>query len=328
MLGYFGPEGTFTHQALLSVSEDEATPFSTVAAALDAVRAEEIDAAMVPIENSVEGSVSATIDNLGSLDAPRLQIMQEVLVEVTFDLCARPGTTLDQVHRIITHPHAAAQVRDWLSLHLPEAEVIERGSTAAAAQAVSDPDSGFDAAVCAPIAGRLYGLVPLATDIADNDAAVTRFVLVGRPGRPALATGADKTTLVAYMRHDEPGALLSILQQFAVRGVNLCRIESRPTKTTLGNYCFNMDAEGHLDDFRVAAALMGLKRVCKDVIFLGSYARADQQLPNVPVGAKDSDYRAAGAWLEGLGGNMIINAPGSTSASNSDPDPTRSPSNS
>ena len=317
MLGYFGPEGTFTHQALLSFSEEAATPFTTVTAALDAVRAGEIEAAVVPVENSVEGSVSATVDALGDPELPRLQIVREVLVDITFELCARPGTDLADVKRIITHPHAAAQVRDWLSIHLPHAEVVEKGSTAGAARTVSDPDSGFDAAICAPIAGRLYGLEPLASDIGDVDAAVTRFILVARPGRPPLATGADKTTLVAYMRADEPGALLGILQQFAVRGVNLCRIESRPTKTTLGNYCFNMDAEGHIDDARMAEALMGLKRICKDVIFLGSYARADQKMPTIRQGASDRDYTEAGTWLKGLGGAMIVSAPGSTRASNS-----------
>ncbi|MFT8394770.1 prephenate dehydratase [Propionibacterium sp.] len=328
MLGYFGPEGTFTHQALLTVSDAPARPFLTVAAALDAVRDREVEASMVPIENSVEGGVSASLDNLGDPERSPLRIIQEALVDVRFDLCVRPGTALDQVNKVITHPHAAAQVREWLAVHLPDAHIVERGSTAAAAKTVSDPDSGYDAAVCASIAGELYGLVSLEHDIADNDSAVTRFVLAARPGWMPARTGADKTTLVAYMRHDEPGALLAILQQFAVRGVNLCRIESRPTRTTLGSYCFSIDAEGHLEDDRIAETLMGLKRICKDVVFLGSYPRADRQRPTLRYGGKNADYRSAAEWLSGLGGNMTSNAPGSTSASKKRPSPTVSPSNS
>lgn len=314
MLGYFGPQGTFTHQALLSYSEDDAIPFRTVAQALDAVRAGEVEAAMVPIENSVEGGVSATLDNLADPDAAPLQIIHEVLVNVRFNLCVRPGTRIDQVRRIITHPHAAAQVRDWLAENLPDAEVIERGSTAGAAKAVADPASGLDAAVCAPVAGQMYGLEAVATDIADNGAAVTRFILVARPGRAPAPTGADKTTLVAYIQQDEPGALLAILQQLAVRGVNLCRIESRPTKTVLGNYCFSMDAEGHMADARMAEALMGLKRVCKRVVFLGSYPRADKVRPVLRAGTANTDYAAASEWFAGLEATMIDTAAGSTSA--------------
>ncbi|WP_316668898.1 prephenate dehydratase [uncultured Propionibacterium sp.] len=315
MLGYFGPEGTFTHQALLSYSRDDAVPFRTVAQALDAVRAGRVEAVMVPIENSVEGGVSATLDNLADPGARPLRIIHEVLVNVRFNLCARAGTRLDQIRRVITHPHAAAQVRDWLAENLPGAEVVERGSTAGAARAVSDPGSGFDAAVCAAVAGDMYGLEPVATDIADNDAAITRFVLVARSGPAPEPTGADKTTLVVYIARDEPGALLTILQQFAVRGVNLCRIESRPTKTALGNYCFSIDAEGHAADARMAEALMGLKRICKDVVFLGSYARADKVRPVLRAGAGNADYASASRWFAGLEATMIDTAPGSTSAS-------------
>ncbi len=295
MRGYFGPEGTFTHQALLTLGDEPAQPYPTVARALDAVRAGEVEASLVPIENSIEGGVSATLDYLGLPNSP-LQIIHEVVIPVSFDLCVRPGTTLGQVQRVISHPHAIAQVRGWLDANLPDAVVVERGSTAGAAQTVADPESGFEAAVCAPIAGQMYGLVSAATGISDNDQAATRFVLVSRPGPSPERTGHDKTTLVAYMRKDHPGALLEILQQLAVRGVNLCRIESRPTKTTLGEYCFSMDAEGHISDARMAEALMGLRRICKDVVFLGSYARADGKEPKVPYGGTDADYRNALDW--------------------------------
>lgn len=302
MHGYFGPEGTFTHQALLTLAGEQgfdasdAKPFSTVAKALDAVRLGEVNASLVPIENSVEGGVSATLDNLASPLRP-LQIVAEVVIPVAFDLCVRPGTEWSQIRTVISHPHAIAQTRGWLATHLPSAQIIERGSTAGAAQTVADAASGMDAAVCARIAGRMYGLESAARNISDNEAALTRFVLVTRPGHLPERTGHDKTSLVAYIHQDRPGALLDILQQFAVRGVNLCRIESRPAKTTLGEYCFSMDAEGHILDERLSAALQGLKRTCRDVVFLGSYARADREPADVPFGGSDEDYRQAREWI-------------------------------
>ena len=333
MLGYFGPAGTFTHQAILTLRDDprwgafvdDARPYGSVPAALAAVRDGEAEAVMVPIENSVEGGVTATLDNLGDPDAAPLQIMAETLVDVTFDLAVRPGTALADIRQVITHPHAAAQTRAWLEATLPQAAVIERGSTAGAAEAVADPESGFDAAICAPVATALYGLTAAAHDIGDTEAAVTRFVLVARRGPSPAPTGHDKTTFVAYMPEDgrptppedgrptppedgagpvttanHSGALLEILQQLAVRGVNLCRIESRPTKTTLGSYCFSIDAEGHIADARLAEALMGLKRHSHNVVFLGSYARADGQVTRVPPDATDEAYQSADAWLDGI----------------------------
>ncbi len=311
MIGYFGPEGTFTHQALIALGRTDkyqggfdgtkGVPFATVAQALDAVRSGEVEASLVPIENSVEGGVSATLDYLASPEAGRLQIMAEIVISVEFELAVRPGTQLSDIKRLITHPHAAAQCRGWLNEHLPDVQIVEQGSTAGAAAEVSKPDSTFDAAVCAAVARDLYGLESAASNISDNEAAETRFVLVARPTAAPARTGADKTTLVAFMRQDHPGALLDILQQFAGRGVNLCRIESRPTKTTLGSYCFSIDAEGHIADARLAEAMQGLHRVCKDVIYLGSYARADGQPPMVLTGQTDADYDSAERWFETLG---------------------------
>ena len=126
------------------------------------------------------------------------------------------------------------------------------------------------------------------------------FVLVSQPAPPPQPTGADKTTLVAFMHADRPGALLEILEQFSGRGVNLCRIESRPTKTGLGNYCFSIDAEGHLRDPRLAEALAGLHRICEDVIFLGSYPRADGVRPTIAWGFTDDDFRSAKEWYATL----------------------------
>jgi prephenate dehydratase len=300
--GYFGPVGTFTHQALLTLPAlpDEPASYATVGLALQAVRDGDVAAALVPIENSVEGGVSATLDNL-TYGEP-LRITREVLLPVQFTLFARNGTQIQDVRRVLTHPHAAAQCRDWLANNLPQAVITEGGSTAAAAAEVADPDSRFDAAICAQVAGELHGLTSLATGIADNPDAVTRFVLVSRPVPVGPATGADKTTMVLFMRDDHPGALLEILEQFASRGVNLCRIESRPTKKSLGDYCFSVDAEGHVDDARMAEAMMGLHRVCRDVVFLGSYPRADLTESIIRRGTSNEEYAAAETWLQKLRG--------------------------
>ena len=298
MLGYFGPAGTFTQQALQTYWEGEAMPFSSVAEALDAVRDRHVEAAVVPIENSVEGGVSATLDKLLG-DVP-LMIRREIVIPVEFGLYVRPGTTMDDVREVLTHGHAAAQCRDWLSLMLPDATVTEAGSTAGAAREVANAGSRHDGAIAARIAGELYGLEELAYAIEDNPGAETRFVEVGLPTRVPEQTGMDKTTLMAYIHDDHAGALLSILEQFAVRGVNLTRIESRPTKTTLGSYCFAIDVEGHVRDRRVAEALMGLHRVCRDVVFLGSYERADLKAPYIGRGYSDPDFDAAQQWLKDI----------------------------
>lgn len=283
---------------MLSITDADGVAFSSVGEALDAVRQGQVTGAVVPIENSVEGGVSATLDKL--VDGDPLMITGEVVIPVEFGLYVRPGTSLGDVASVLTHGHAAAQCRDWLATMIPSAQVTEAGSTAGAAKEVSDPASRYDAAICARVAGQLYELEELAYSIEDNPGAVTRFVVASRPGRLPERTGADKTTLVAYLHQDHPGALLEILQQFAVRGVNLCRIESRPTKTLLGSYCFAIDAEGHLADRRLAETLLGLHRICRDVIFLGSYPRADAQPPDVRRGFDDESFEEAQAWLERL----------------------------
>jgi prephenate dehydratase len=271
-----------------------------VTVALDAVRSGEADHAVVPIENSVEGSVPVTLDELAQGEP--LMILHEMTVPVAFSLLVRPGTGLEDVRRVATHPHAAAQTRAWVADRLPQAEVVHCSSTAAAAAALAvgpegPGDAGWDAAIAAPLAAEHYALHVLADGIGDNPEAVTRFVLVSRPGRPAPPSGRDKTSLVAFMREDHPGALLEILEQLTMRGVNLTRIESRPTGHALGDYCFSIDAEGHIADRRVGEALMGLRRVCADVRFLGSYERHDGKPPTIHPGTTDEEFEDAAAWL-------------------------------
>jgi prephenate dehydratase len=298
-IAFLGPFGTFAHACLRTLpvaAGAELIAQDTVTQAIDALRAGAADAAFVPIENSVEGAVPATLDELAGGDA--LVIDQEAYLAVTFDLVARAGTSIEGVKTIATHPHAEAQVRRWLLTNTPDAQVTLVGSTAGGAQAVAAGD--FDAAICPPIAGELYHLDTLAHDIADNRGAVTRFVLLTRPRPPQPPTGNDRTTLVLYLREDHAGALLEILTEFAARGVNLTRIESRPTKERIGQYCFSIDAEGHIGDERVGDALAALHRVCADVRYLGSYPRGDGQQGAVPTGRADPDFRRSRAWLDGL----------------------------
>ncbi|MEV4870587.1 prephenate dehydratase [Streptomyces syringium] len=294
---YLGPEGTFTEAALRTLPEAatrELVPMVSVPTALDAVRNGEAAAALVPIENSVEGGVTATLDELAT-GAP-LMIYREVLLQIAFALLVRPGTRLSDIKTVTGHPVAQPQVRNWLAQHLPDALWESSASNADGARLVQE--GRYDAAFAGEFAAATYGLEALYTDIHDAQNAQTRFVLAGRPARPAARTGADRTSFVVWLRDNHPGALLELLQEFASRGVNLMRIESRPTGEGMGQYCFSIDCEGHITDRRVGEALMGLKRTCPKVRFLGSYPQAgvDAGVPPRP-GTSDDDFVAAADWL-------------------------------
>ncbi len=298
--GFLGPEGTFAHaaaQALTVGSRAGArlVPHATVTQAIDALRSGEVAGAVVPLENSVEGAVPATLDELAGGGSP-LVIAAETHLPVVFDLLVRPGTEPAAIGTIATHPHAEAQVRRYLLTALPDARLALVGSTAAGARAVADGQ--YDAAVAPAVAGPLYGLRSLAHDIADNPGAVTRFVLLTGPAAPPPPTGNDRTTVVTYLKEDHAGALLEILTEFGTRGVNLTRIESRPTKGRLGQYCFSIDCEGHIADARVGDALAALHRICADVRYLGSYPRQDGRVGPILSGRADADFDEAACWLD------------------------------
>ncbi|MDQ0775867.1 prephenate dehydratase [Streptomyces aurantiacus] len=296
---YLGPEGTFTEVALRTLPESatrQLVPMVSVPAALDAVRAGEAEAAFVPIENSVEGGITTTIDQL-AVGEP-LMIYREVLLSITFALLVRPGTKLSDIKTVSAHPAAQPQVRNWMRDHLPDVVWESAASNADGARLVQE--GRYDAAFAGEFAAARYGLEALETEIHDAENAQTRFVLVGRPARPAAPTGADKTSVVIWQRDDHPGALLELLQEFAVRGVNLMLLQSRPTGEGIGNYCFAIDAEGHISDRRVAEALTGLKRVCPQVRFLGSYPQADvdpKDMRPPRAGTSDDEFAAASDWL-------------------------------
>jgi prephenate dehydratase len=298
---YLGPEGTFAEAALstaVASSGGARYPQPSVPAALAAVRSGDADAALVPLENSVEGSVPATMDGLA--DGDPLVITREVFLDVSFVLAVRPGADLAGVRSVVSHPHALAQTAGRLAELFPDVVPLPVSSTALAAAAVAAGE--YDAAVCAPIAAERYGLVPLVQDLADNPGAVTRFVVVEPAGALPAPTGNDKTSLVAVVG-DRTGALLELLSEFAVRGISLTRIESRPTRQRLGVYSFSLDCEGHIADARVGEALAALHRVSDDVRFLGSYPRADgRENRPVPPVSGDEAFAEAEAWLAAIRG--------------------------
>jgi prephenate dehydratase len=269
---YLGPAGTFTEAALLKIaaSNDQLIAYANVTAALDAVRKGECSKALVPIENSVEGVVARTLDELASGEP--LVITAETTLPVTFSLMTLENKDPKDIKSIATHPHAESQCRSFIAKNYPNAQVIETASTAAAAKGLSKGD--YDAAIGAAIAAKNYQLKIVAEDIGDNSNAVTRFVVVEKPGKLPAATGKDRTSLAVFIAIDHAGALLEILNEFAKHQVNLSFIQSRPTGSQLGHYHFIIDAEGHIEDKPVAAALAGLKVICEDIRFLGSYPQA------------------------------------------------------
>jgi prephenate dehydratase len=303
---YLGPAGTFTEAALEQVEAArgaEWRPVNNIGEALDHVVGGESIAAMLAIENTVEGGVAAVLDALAS--TPDLRIVGEYLVPVRFALVARPGTALADVRSVAAHPVAYAQCRRWLYANLPAHTQLPAASNVQAAQFLAEHEGDLaQAAVATPTAGERFGLATLAGDIGDNPNAVTRFVLVARAGSmpfPA-STGADKTSIVADLPSDRPGALLELLEQFATRGVNLSLLHSRPIGDELGRYRFVIDLDGHLDDERVADALLGLRRYSPRVLFLGSYPRADRRPVAAEARHDDDVYAEARAWLAGLRG--------------------------
>ena len=298
---YLGPAGTFTEAALAQVPEARGhqwVPVRNVGEALADVVEGRSDAAMIAIENSIDGGVSTTQDALATV--PGLRIIGEYLVPVNFVLVARPGTKLADVSLVAGHPVAYAQCLQWLTRELPAHSHIPAASNVASAVGLLDGTSDADAAIAPPTITEHHDLEVLAENIGDNPNAVTRFVLVGRTVAPTPPTGADKTSLIVELPKDYPGALLELLEQFATRGINLSLLASRPIGDALGRYRFVIDADGHIQDERMADALLGLRRFSPQVIFLGSYPRADRVVVRYPDRYSDEIFVEARDWLRGL----------------------------
>ncbi|WP_234947779.1 prephenate dehydratase [Corynebacterium sp. CNCTC7651] len=298
-IAYLGPAGTFTEEAArrFDLPEPEYVPADSPAAALAAVRAGEADYAVVAIENSVDGAVTSTSD---ALVEPGVQIAGETELEIAFAIMTRPGTSLADVHTLATHPVAYQQVKGWVAEHMPGVEFVSASSNAAAARMVAEGQA--DVAAAPERAADLFGLEVHAHGVADMDTARTRFVLAGPEAQPPARTGRDRTALV-FQTPNEPGTLVAILQEFAYRGVDLSRIESRPTRQEPNTYNFFVELVGHVDDAPVAEALRGVYLRASWVRFLGSWPRwtgaAGSGLGTDDAGAGLAHERiaAADAWV-------------------------------
>ena len=299
-VGYFGPAGTYTEQALFTqrdLADGQLVPFRTVPDVLDAVESGEMDLGFVPIENSIEGTVNFTQDALAF--EYQLLIQREVVLDIVHCLVAPVGTALTDIKVVVSIPVATAQCHQFLRRELPDVELHAAHSTADAARSLGENPVPGVAAIAPRNAAALYGLQVLASGIADNDANQTRFVLVGK-GHVAPPTGHDRTALVVYQRADEPGSLISILQEFAARRINLSNLLSRPTKRGgLGDYCFILYADGHVSDELVADAMRSLHAKHGAVKFLGSYPAAGEHAHSAREHA-DARWREADDWVEAL----------------------------
>jgi prephenate dehydratase len=304
-IGFLGPEGTFTEQALLSqpdLAALELVALPSIPDVLNAVHDGRVDRGFVAVENSIEGAVTVTVDNLAF--ETDLLIQREVVMGVQMNLLAPSGVGLGDVRRVLSIPVATAQCRSYLRRQLPSATTVATASTAEAAQLVSGPEhDGQTAAIAPSVAAKVYGLDVLSTDIEDHPDNATRFVVVARHGIPA-PSGHDKTSVVIFQRTDRPGSLLTILQEFAARSINLTKLESRPTKKGLGHYCFLIDLEGHIADELVADCLRDLKSKVEDVKFLGSYPAAGEHGPARRREA-EAAWRDASAWVERLRSEIL-----------------------
>jgi prephenate dehydratase len=295
-VAYFGPPATFTHEALLTqadLASAELVPLGSITAVLETVANGEVDQGFVPIENAIEGTVSATIDGL--IHDVELCIQREVVMDIHLHLMARPGVELADLTTVSSYPHALAQCQKYLAKALPDAEQRAANSTADAARVLGNSDSTEGAAIAPRLAAERYGLVILAEDVEDHPDNQTRFVLVSRDLVPR-ATGHDKTSIVCFQRADHPGSLHGILGQFSARNINLTKLESRPTKQGLGDYCFVIDLSGHLGDEVVADCLRDLHAGLAGVKFLGSYPAAGEHGEQQRRQA-DAAWQAADDWL-------------------------------
>lgn len=298
---YLGPAGTFTEAALKQVPEaqgQEWVPVTNIGEALNDVVTGFSDAAMIAIENSVDGGVTVAQDALATI--PGLQIVGEYLVPVKFVLVAKPGTRIEDISVVSGHPVAYGQCRAWLDDQVPRHRHMPATSNVQAAADLLSSDKSIDAAIAPPGIEQHHDLEVIAEGIAENPDAVTRFVLVSRTTAVGEPTGADKTSLIVELPNDRAGALLELLEQFATRGVNLTLLASRPIGDRMGRYRFVIDAEGHLRDERVADALLGIKRFSPGVVFLGSYPRADRIEATTRDEHDNEAFRDARDWLRSL----------------------------
>ncbi len=298
-VGYLGPAGTFTESALLTQTDLAAAEhilFRSHSDVLHNTSSGIVDFGFCAIENAIEGTVNVVQDTL-AFDS-ELMIQREVVIPITMNLLVQSGTSLNEVEKVISYPHALAQVRAFLRNNLPDAELEPANSTAHAAQILAESSSSKIAAVGTSLAADRYGLEIAAESIEDHQGNKTRFILIAKDGIPA-PTGHDKTSVVVFQQSDKPGSLLAILQEFAARSINLTKLESRPTREALGNYCFFLDLEGHIADSVMADCLKTLQTKDIRVKFLGSYPAAGEQAEEVRKESNDALDKAQ-SWLDSI----------------------------
>jgi prephenate dehydratase len=303
-VAYFGPATTFTHEALLTqpdLATADLRSLPTITAVLEEVAAGKVDVGFIPMENAIEGTVSATIDGL--IFDVELHIQREVVMDIHLHLMAKPGTLIGDIARVASYPHALAQCQKFLAQEVPGAEQVAANSTADAARVLGESDARDGAAIAPRLAAERYGLAILVEDVEDHPENQTRFVAVSR-SRVPKPTGHDKTSIVCFQRADHPGSLHGILGQFAARNINLTKLESRPTKRGLGDYCFVIDLSGHIGDEVVADCLRDLHATLAGVKFLGSYPAAGRQGEDKRRKA-DAAWHAADTWLVGLRSSIV-----------------------
>lgn len=271
-IGFLGPNGTFSHEALKEYvkkagTEDSVTPceYNNITDILLGVQKGDLDEAIVPIENSLEGAVNATMDILAS--EAELMIKAELVIPIKANLLIKKGTQIKDIRCILSHPQPLGQCRNYIAANFPGVEVVSVYSTAGAAVEVAKGREGC-AAIGTKVAAEVYGLEIAAADIQDMDNNLTRFVVIGKGD--CIKSGSDKTSIV-FSTEDKPGSLYRILDIFSLWDINMTRIESRPAKNRLGKYIFFIDIIGHRDDEDVRDALVMVKRKSSFYKLLGSY---------------------------------------------------------
>jgi prephenate dehydratase len=292
-VGYLGPEGSFSHEAVTTLEHAQPVAYASLEELLGAVADASIDQGLVPLENALEGTVSATIDGL--VFSHDLIILQEIVLPIHLHLLARPGVALKDVTSVRSYVHALAQVREFVHEH--QLSTHQTTSTSQAARDVAESKEQW-AAVGSSLAGEIFGLDVIVADIEDHPDNATRFVVVGRDF-VAAPTGHDRTTIVCFQDADRPGSLYGILGRFAARDINLTKLESRPTKRGLGDYCFVMEFEGHVADDVVADCLTDLQAHLTRVKFLGSYPVTGEGASNRREEVVEA-RRSAASWIDAI----------------------------
>lgn len=298
-IAYLGPPGTFTEEALRSQTDlrkAQHVAYPTIPSVIKAVDAEEVDFGFVAIENSIEGTVAATIDAL--VFDTSVFVLREVVHDIHLNLLTLPGAQLADIKKVLSYPHASAQCRAFISEHLRDAEIVATNSTAEAAHLVSTSSDLSLSALAPSVSAEIYHLKILRPMVEDHQDNQTRFFLLNKH-HLAPRSGHDKTSIVCFQLSDHPGSLISILAQFSARNINLTKLESRPSKAALGQYCFVIDLEGHIEDPIVADTLSDLHSFLPELKLIGSYPAAGTNANVKAEGAKERSSLAQ-SWLDDL----------------------------